>query len=89
MEQVRLVAPRHRPIKGSAASVTTDASTVAGLFAEPPEWLLRQLEVYREDPDRHLSSLCAAVAAVVLGTGIRGDEVRDEVEKALEAPAQH
>lgn len=83
MEQVRLVAPRHRPIKGSAASAAPDTSTVAGLFAHPPEWLVRQLEVYREDPDRHLRPLCAAVAAVVLGDGIRGDEVRAEVERIL------
>jgi DNA-binding transcriptional ArsR family regulator len=85
MERVRLVAPRHRPIKGSAAGAATDTSTVAALFAHPPEWLVRQLEVYREDPDRHLRPLCATVAAVVLGDGVvRGDEVREEVQKALE-----
>jgi DNA-binding transcriptional ArsR family regulator len=88
MEQVRLVAPRHRPIKGSAASATHDKSTVAGLFADPPEWLVRQLKVYRKDPDRHLQPLCATVAAVVLGDGIRGDEVREEVEKVLEDDGQ-
>jgi len=84
MEQVQLVAPRHRPIKGSAASATPDTSTVAGLFANPPGWLSRQLEAYREDPERHLPALCMAVAAVVLGDGVRGDEVREEVERALE-----
>jgi DNA-binding transcriptional ArsR family regulator len=88
MEQVRLVAPRHRPIKGSAASAAPDTSTVAGLFVHPPEWLVRQLEVYREDPDRHLRPLCAAVAAVVLGDGVRGDQVRAEVERILEEDAQ-
>ena len=88
MEQVRLVAPRHRPIKGSAAGVTPGTSTVAGLFAYPPEWLVKQLEVYREDPDRHLRPLCSAVAAVVLGDGVRGDEVRAEVEKTLKEVAQ-
>jgi hypothetical protein len=87
MEQVRLVAPRHRPTKGSAASATPGTSSVAGLFADPPEWLVRQLEVYREDPDRHLPSLCAAVASVVLGDGVRGDEVREEIEKTLEEVA--
>jgi hypothetical protein len=47
--------------------------------------LVRQLEVYREDPDRHLRPLCATVAAVVLGDGVvRGEEVREEVQKALE-----
>ena len=88
MERVRLVAPRHRPIRGSAAGATPGTSTVAGLFANPPGWLSRQLEVYREDPDRHLRPLCAAVAAVVLGDGVRGDEVRAEVQKALEKDAQ-
>jgi hypothetical protein len=85
---VRLAAPRHRPIRGSAASATPDTSAVAGFFAHPPEWLDRQLGVYREDPDRHLRPLCAAVAAEVLGDGLRGDEVREEVEKALEKDAQ-
>jgi len=89
MERVRLVAPRHRPIRGSAAGATPDTSTVAGLFADPPEWLEKQPELYREDPDRHLPSLCAAVAAELFGDGLRGDEVCEEVEKALEKDAQH
>jgi hypothetical protein len=85
MEQVRLVAPRTRPIKEKSAKSTPDTNTVTGLFAHPPEWLVRQLEVYREDPDRHLRPLCATVAAVVLGDGVvRGEEVREEVQKALE-----
>jgi DNA-binding transcriptional ArsR family regulator len=83
MEKVRLADSRTRPIKEKSAKSTPDRSTVAGLFADPPEWLVRQLEVYREDPARHLRPLCAAVAAVVLGDGGRGDEVREEVEKAL------
>jgi hypothetical protein len=83
MEQVKLVAPRHRPIKGSAASATPDSSTVAGLFADPPVWLVRQLKVYREDPRRHIGPLCAVVAAEVFGDGRHGDEVREEVERAL------
>jgi hypothetical protein len=67
MEQVRLVAPRHRPIKESAASATPETITVAGLFANPPDWLVTQLEVYRKNPARHKKPLCAAVADVVLG----------------------
>ena len=83
MEQVQLVAPRHRPIKGSAASATPDSSTVVDLFADPPVWLVRQLKVYREDPRRHIGPLCAVVAAEVFGDGRHGDEVREEVERAL------
>jgi hypothetical protein len=61
----------------------TSSATVADLFANPPDWLRRQLQVYREDPDRHLLPLCASVAAVVLGDGARGPEVRGEVEEEL------
>ena len=83
MEQVQLVDSRTRPIKEKSAKSTTDTSTVAGLFANPPAWLVTQLEVYREDPAKHLKPLCAAVAAVVLGDGALGDEVREEVEREL------
>lgn len=58
--------------------------TVPGLFANPPDWLTSQLKVYRENPAKHLKPLCAAVAAVVLGDGACGAEVREEVEKVLE-----
>jgi hypothetical protein len=57
--------------------------TVADFFAERPSWLPGQLEVYRENPEKHIKPLCAAVAAVVLGDGARGDEVREEVEREL------
>ena len=59
--------------------------TVPGLFASPPLWLATQVELYRGDPDRHLTPLCSAVAAAVLGDGARGDAVRDKVEKELNA----
>jgi DNA-binding transcriptional ArsR family regulator len=62
----------------------TSNSTVAELFANPPDWLIGQLKVYSEDPGRHLKPLCSAVAAVVLGDGARGDEVREDVEMELE-----
>jgi hypothetical protein len=55
--------------------------TVAGLFANPPSWLPGQLEVYRANPEKHIEPLCAAVAAVLLGDGARGPEVREEVER--------
>jgi hypothetical protein len=83
MEQVRLVAPAARPIKKSAADATPDTSTVAGFFASPPDWLPRQIKLYRGDPDRHIKALCGAVAAVVLGDAARHAEVRAQVEEEL------
>ncbi len=92
MERVRLVAPRHRPIKESAASATPrePTSTVAGLFANPPSWLPGQLEKYRENPGLHFETLCVAVRAAVLDGGTRedearADEVREEVKRELVA----
>ena len=82
----------HRPFKGDDddddPSGPSDTSTVAGLFASPPDWLVTQLVVYRKDPAKHLKPLCAAVAAVVLGDGALGPEVREEVERILEEGAQ-
>ena len=86
MEEVRLADSRTRPIKEKSAKSTTAneaPSTVAGLFASPPDWLVKQLGVYRKDPAKHLKPLCAAVAAVILEDGDRGDEVRGEVEEEL------
>jgi DNA-binding transcriptional ArsR family regulator len=69
--------------RGSDSDDTSNP-TVSSLFANPPGWFPGQLEKYREDPEKHLGPLCAAVAAVVLGDGARGDEVREEVERILE-----
>jgi hypothetical protein len=68
---------------GAKSTGSGDTSTVAGLFANPPAWLVKQLGVYRTNPSQHLKPLCAAVAAVVLEDGARGDEVREEVEREL------
>ena len=74
----------------SSSSPSTEESsdddkpaTVADLFANPPDWLVKQLLVYHEDPARHLKPLCAAVAAVVLEDGARASEVQEEVEREL------
>src|SRR5215208_955449 len=85
MEQVRLVSPAARPIKGSAANYTPteEPSTVAEFFAHPPEWLTGQLEVYWQNPGRHFEPPCAAIAAEILGDGLRWKEVREEVERGL------
>jgi DNA-binding transcriptional ArsR family regulator len=69
--------------KGSDSDDTSNPS-VSSFFANPPGWVPGQLEKYREDPEKHLGPLCTAVAAVVLGDGARGDEVREEVERILE-----
>jgi DNA-binding transcriptional ArsR family regulator len=61
----------------------TSKTTVSSLFANPPEWLHKQLELYHADPDRHLEALCNAVGAAVFGEPLRGDAVRGEVERAL------
>ena len=78
---LRLVSSSTHP-RGNDSDDTSE-KTVASLFADPPDWLPGQLEVYRQNPAQHIKPLCAAVAAVVLGDGARGDEVREEVEKAL------
>jgi hypothetical protein len=88
MEQVQLVDSRTRSIKEKSAKSTPDSSTVAGLFTDPPRWLVTQLGVYHKDPQKHIEPLCAAVAAVVLGDGVRGPEVREEVERILEEGTQ-
>ena len=81
------------PYKGKSAKSTPvqsadsgpddgdNQTTVAALFADPPEWLATQLELYREDPERHLKPLCVVVAATVLGDGLRWEEVAGEVER--------
>ena len=84
MEQVRRVDLRARPIKGKYAKSASEPTTVAELFANPPLWLAAQVELYREDPERHIKSLCAAVARVVLDDGARGPDVRREVEEEVE-----
>jgi RecA-family ATPase len=69
------------PLQGSDDEVSP--ATVAALFANPPGWLTTQLKVYRENPERHIRPLCAAVAAVVLEDGARGPDVREDVEREL------
>ena len=57
--------------------------SVAEFFANPPEWLPGQLKKYREHPRRHFKPLCTAVAAEVLGDGLRWEEVAEEVRKEV------
>jgi hypothetical protein len=83
----RLVSSSSEHPRGNDGDDTKDP-TVSGLFADPPEWLAKQIGVYRQDPERHLQPLCSAVAAVVFEDGDRAAEVRTEVEKALEEDQQ-
>ncbi len=81
----------HRPTPGVSGDDDTrerpdeprlgGPTTVAGFFANPPDWLADQLKVYQQDPARHFKPLCSAVAAEVLGDGARGDEVAAEVRR--------
>jgi hypothetical protein len=82
-KQAQTNVPTLQTKNGAKSTGSGDTSTVAGLFANPPAWLVKQLGVYRTNPSQHLKPLCAAVAAVVLEDGARGDEVREEVEREL------
>jgi hypothetical protein len=88
MKEVRLADSRTRPIKEKSTKSTPDTSTVAGLFSNPPDWLVTQLEVYWKNPERHLNPLCAAVASVVLEDDARAPEAQKEVERILKEGAQ-
>jgi len=87
--QVRLVEARERT-HGTVSSLSlplndsdSDDTTVAGLFANPPDWLTRQLAAYHDDPANRLRPLCAAVADVVLSNAAHWAKVEAEVRKAL------
>jgi hypothetical protein len=61
------------------------AHTVAELFANPPDWLTKQLKVYRQNPDQNFKPLCVAVAAALdEGSQLRPEEVAEEVRLALQ-----
>jgi hypothetical protein len=61
----------------------TSYQTVSSFFANPPGWLPTQLMKYRENPALYFKPLCTAVAAEVLGDGVRWEEVREGVEREL------
>ena len=67
---------REAELQGTPASV-------AGFFANPPDWLPRQLEIYRQDPKRHFRPLCVAIAAVVLEDGDHWEQVAEEVAQKV------
>jgi DNA-binding transcriptional ArsR family regulator len=66
----------------------TSTTTVADLFADPPEWFSNQLAAYHEDPDTRMPALLASVAHMVLGDSQRREDVRAEVEEALGEDAE-
>jgi hypothetical protein len=63
-------------------------ATVAELFADPPDWLSKELPLYHQAPERYIDALCSHVAAVVLEDPGRRAEVREEVERILEEDTQ-
>jgi AAA domain len=71
------------PNTGVSGDDDIKPTTVADFFANSPDWLPEQLEVYRKDPGRHFKPLCTAVAAAVLGDGLRWEEVAEEVGREL------
>ena len=58
---------------------------VARLFADPPEWLGKQIAEYRAQgsPERLRNPLAAAVSSHLFGSPARWREVLPEVRKAL------
>jgi hypothetical protein len=86
----KLLQTKPAVLQGNEAQTAAEngARTVVGFFANPPSWLPTQLKVSREDPEKHIKSLCTAVAAVVLDDGLRWGEVREEVERILEEDAR-
>jgi hypothetical protein len=73
------------PGTGDVGDDDISSASVAGLFANPPEWLPKQIKVYRKDPERRLKPLCATVAAEVLGDPLCGEEVAEEVRAFVSA----
>jgi AAA domain len=63
-------------------------ATVAELFADPPDWLSKELPLYHQAPERYIDALCSHVAAVVLEDPGRRTEVREEVERILQEDTQ-
>jgi hypothetical protein len=57
---------------------------VAGLFANPPEWLRKQATLYHANPsERMLRPLCSSAAAELYNDPRRGEEIRVQVEHEL------
>ena len=83
----------HTPYGGEQLNTDVEHSSQQGsgtasvdqLFAAPPDWLAGQVARYREDPERHIKPLCAAVARHL---GLDAGEVRPEVERALAGPEE-
>jgi hypothetical protein len=91
----RIVVTHYRTTKGTGTGTNlgqtspgllgdaddTRSPTVSELFANPPDWLPKQLEVYRGNREKHFKPLCVSVAAVVFEDPSRWKEVAEEVER--------
>jgi hypothetical protein len=56
---------------------------VVTFLEKPPAWARDQIALCREDPERHLRSLCSAIANEVFGDPGRRNEVRPVVAYIL------
>jgi putative DNA primase/helicase len=56
---------------------------VAGALEDPPEWLARQLQRCRQEPERFVQATCCNLAYELYGTAARWQEVRPIVEAYL------
>jgi len=74
----------NKQVQAKEVELQRNPATVSELFANPPDWLPKQLKVYRENPGLHFKPLCVAVAAVVLEDGGRWGEVAEEVRWELD-----
>ncbi len=68
----------------SSASSASSADALEALFADPPDWLRRQVEKHLENPaERTMKPLCTAIDTTLYNDPWRGAQIRSEVENAL------
>ncbi|MDP9486811.1 MAG: phage/plasmid primase, P4 family, partial [Actinomycetota bacterium] len=71
-------------VEKRSASSASSADALEALFADPPDWLRRQVEKHLENPaERTMKPLCTAIATTLYNDPWRGAQIRSEVENAL------
>jgi AAA domain len=56
---------------------------IVSMLDNPPDWLPRQLEMCREEPERWTKPICSAIATHVFGDALRWQEVKPVLEAHL------